>query len=111
MLFSMFLDRLSAELAAPQNHLSELDERLHLDLDRYRALLMQEARALCDGGHIDPEVVAWAFSCIADGWVDEHVQHPVRGELLSQACGRGDGRHRQRRLLEVVALIQVRKGP
>ena len=77
----MFLDRLSAELAAPHNRLSELDERLHLDVDRYRALMMQEARALCEGGHIDAQVVAWAFSCIADGWIDEHLQH-LRDSLL-----------------------------
>lgn len=99
----MFLDRLSAELATPQSRLSELDDRLHLDVDRYRALMMQEARALCESGQIDAQVVAWAFACIADGWVDEHLQQ-VRDSLLELGAVADQG-HLDRLLR--AALLQV----
>lgn len=77
----MFVERLLAGLISPQNRLGELDDTLVVDIDHYRALLMREARVLSEAGQIDRAVAGWAFTCIADGWVDEHLLN-IRDCLL-----------------------------
>src|SRR5581483_9219486 len=77
----MFVERLVAGLSSPQNRLGELDDALVVDVDHYRALLMREARALGESSETDRAVASWAFTCIADGWVDDHL-NSVRDGLL-----------------------------
>lgn len=77
----MFVERLVAGLSAPQNRLGELDDALVVDVDHFRALLMREARALTEAGEEERAVAGWAFTCIAEGWVDDHLQ-TVRDSLL-----------------------------
>lgn len=70
----MFVERLIAVLASPQNHLGDLDDTLIFEADAYRALLSREAQRQREAGLIDDAIVSWIYTCIADGWVDEHLQ-------------------------------------
>lgn len=99
----MFVERLLAALSAPHGRLGELDDMLVVDVDRYRALLMREARALTESGQIDRTVASWAFTCIADGWVDDHL-HSVRDSLIELGAV-GDQAHLDRLLHAAVLQI------
>ena len=77
----MFVARLLAALKTPHTHLGLLDDTLVLDVDRYRAALLHLVRLLSDEGAVDDATAAWTFTCIADGWVDEHLAN-VRDGLL-----------------------------
>jgi hypothetical protein len=69
----MFVARLLATLKSPPNHLGFLDDALVLDVDLYRAALLQLVRKLSAAGAVDAATAEWTINCIADGWVDEHL--------------------------------------
>ncbi|MCS6912852.1 MAG: hypothetical protein RMK29_11795 [Myxococcales bacterium] len=77
----MFIERLVAGLSTPQNRLGKLDDALVVDIDQFRALLMRQARTLSEAGEQERAVAAWALTCIAEGWVDDHL-HTVRDSLI-----------------------------
>lgn len=99
----MFVARLLAALKTPPTHLGRLDDMLVLDVDPYRAALLQLVRRLSAEGALDEATAAWTLSCIADGWVDEHLGD-VRDGLLELGAVRDQG-HLDRLLLAATQQI------
>mgnify|MGYP006992428877 CR=1 FL=1 len=106
----MFVERLIATLRAPHGPLEILDETLPLDGDRYRALVVQLARARAAAGLLDEPTLAWLFRLAAEGWIDEHLQL-VRDALLELGVAQGVPPAEFERLIEAAARHLVGEAP